>query len=109
MIQVEKKRLSRNASNDIHAPIGFVVYPENGVPQSCEEEELHVELTSFQPESSVIRLVDNNGRLLLQEDQDPDADADQVIFTIRNIGAGTYFFEVSDGFYYQVKEVRIPD
>ena len=101
MVSVEKRQYP-----DSHSPrstVGFIVNPEKE-----ENDNLVVELNPFDPDESTIRVMDETGNVLLHEDQDME-DSGRVEFTVNNLNAGTYYFEVSDGFYYQVKEVRVPD
>ncbi|GAB4410128.1 MAG: hypothetical protein OHK0039_14300 [Bacteroidia bacterium] len=108
MISVEKRRLNRHHPGKYRPTVGFIVYPHTD-SEAGEEDVLRVELGSFQPEGSVIRLTDEWGQLLLRETYEGDDQSGRLVFTVRNLRAGKYFFEVDDGFYYQVKEIYIPD
>ncbi|MEL6849865.1 MAG: hypothetical protein AAFP92_15190 [Bacteroidota bacterium] len=67
-----------------------------------------VEMVSHEAQHSEIRMVDAKGSLILHEKSAFSEAIDRLEYTIRNLVAGTYFFEVYDGFFHQVKEVRIP-
>lgn len=103
MISIEKSVTSRSLSNEFRSPIGLVVYAQNE-----PNEELWLELNPFDFEASTIRLVDETGKLIIQEAHRFDPSSDRLIFTVKNLKAGTYFFEVNDGFFYQIKELHIP-
>lgn len=101
MVSVEKRQYPDSHSS--RSTVGFIVNPEKE-----ENDNLVVELNPFDPDESTIRVMDETGNVLLHEDQDME-DSGRVEFTVNNLDAGTYYFEVSDGFYYQVKEIRVPD
>lgn len=107
MISVEKQLHSRSYPGHNRSSIGFVLYPK-GTRKPGWEDELHIELSTVYPEASTVRMVDESGRLLIQEEHHFDTDPGRLVYTVRNLDAGTYFFEISDGFFYQVKELRIP-
>ncbi|MEM7370891.1 MAG: hypothetical protein AAF587_19910 [Bacteroidota bacterium] len=107
MISVEKQLHSRSFPGNTKSSIGFVVYPKETLDAGWEEE-MHIELSTVYPEASTVRMVDESGRLLIQEEHHFDTDPGRLVYTVRNLDAGTYFFEISDGFFYQVKELRIP-
>jgi len=69
---------------------------------SSQEKKYQICLSIHNKGRSKVRLSDAQGKLLMEE-QNPRASA----FIIRDLSAGTYYFEVNDGFYYQVKELRI--
>ncbi|MDX1906127.1 MAG: hypothetical protein SF053_03775 [Bacteroidia bacterium] len=102
MFTVEKKLHQRSPANEFRSPIGFVVTPASA------GEPVNVELTSIFPELSVIRVMDENGESLLQETVPFDARHTRLEYIMGNLSEGRYYFEVSDGFFYQIKEVRIP-
>ncbi|MDX2247300.1 MAG: hypothetical protein SF052_11010 [Bacteroidia bacterium] len=101
MVSVEKKLYPESHSIQPRSSVGFIVNPDGD-----SSERLRVELSPFDQDESVIRLMDETGNILLQEQQEP-AQHGRLEFTVSNLDSGTYFFEVSDGFFYQVKEVRI--
>lgn len=107
MISVEKHLHTRSYSGNSRSSIGFIVYPKD--TKSIEwGEELHVELSTVHPETSTVRMVDDTGNLLMQEEHRFDTSPGRLVYTVRNLEAGVYYFEISDGFYLQVKELRIP-
>ena len=103
MVSVRKTNQNRTRSGNGRSSIGFIVNPDNEAPEG-----VRVELVSHDPEESVIRMIDETGNLILQEDGGFGDESDRLEFTVNNLEAGTYFFEVNDGFFCQVKEVRIP-
>ncbi len=68
---------------------------------------MYLELTALPRRQAVVRLTDQQGHLLMQEQETLGHAPPQVIFRIDNLSAGIYYFEVTDGFYCQVKEVEI--
>lgn len=95
--------LSVEKINTLPGPpaIGFVLI-------SPAQEPLHVELQAFDPQHAEVILTDGEGNILFQETC-PLSDTDQrMTYAIRQMHPGTYYCEVSDGFYHQVKEVHVP-
>lgn len=87
---------------DFRPTIGFVLRPTH------TEEVYRVELSPFLLEDTIIRVLDSRGTLLLESDsKQPIGDA-SLEYTVQDVQAGIYYFEVSDGFFYQIKEVRVP-
>jgi uncharacterized protein YxjI len=101
-MQFRKRSLSLANQSDFRSTIGFVVCPPNG------HEALRIELYPFQISESVVRVTDSRGKTLMETDQSRSESLSCLEYTVEDIKAGIYFFEVSDGFYYQVKEVRVP-
>ncbi|MEO0470483.1 MAG: hypothetical protein AAF206_12735 [Bacteroidota bacterium] len=95
-----KKLHSRTRADDFRAPVGFVV-------TQADAEDLVVELNPVDSDETVIRVVDEEGTLLLQE-QEFNGESNRLEITMEDLDAGTYYFEVQDSFFHQVKEVRIP-
>lgn len=100
MISVEKNVPNRNSSRNYRTSIGFTVNPNAA-------DEVRVELVSNSPECSIIRMTNDKGQTILHDDQGIGEDKDRLEFTVKNLGPGTYFCEVNDGFFCQVKEFRI--
>ncbi|RMG57780.1 MAG: hypothetical protein D6722_24415 [Bacteroidetes bacterium] len=96
------KKQPATPSLSAQASVGFVVYS-----QSPQAETLRVELGPFQARAATIRLSQADGPLLLEEAYSPVRHPARLQITLRDLAAGTYFFELSDGFFHQVKEVRI--
>ena len=104
MVSVEKTSHRNKDSAHYHRPsVGFIVNPDEDHPEG-----VRIELISHDPQESTIRMLDEWGRTLMQESEGFGNEKNRLEFTVRNLEAGTYFFEMSDGFFYQVKEVRIP-
>lgn len=82
--------------------IGFVLRPTH------TEEVYRVELSPFQLEETIIRVLDSGGKLILESDSNQPMGQTSLEYTVQDVKAGIYYFEVSDGFYYQIKEVRVP-
>ncbi|MEZ4825012.1 MAG: T9SS type A sorting domain-containing protein [Bacteroidia bacterium] len=100
MVSVEKKHYPDSHSTQPRSTVGFIVNPDN------DDAHLRVELSPFAEDESIIRVMDETGNVLLQEQKEPEHTG-RLEYTVSNLNSGTYFFEVSDGFYYQVKEVRV--
>ena len=103
MISVRKTIQNHSRSGHSRSSVGFFVNPDQEDPEG-----VRIELVSHDPEESIIRMVDETGNLILQEDGGFGDESDRLEITIENVEAGTYFFEVNDGFFCQVKEIRIP-
>jgi hypothetical protein len=105
MVLVEKlqRSLSQGMAHDYRSSIGFVISPATG----CAQDEIYLELYAVEPRQAMVSLTDQTGNLLLREEQTFLPDQERLVYRIQNLAAGTYYFEVSDGFYYQVKEVQI--
>lgn len=99
---VKKQTLEDSQVNDYRSSITFVVYPA-AVEDSCE---LVVELTAANPTDSIIRVVDEKGNTLFEEAYYFSESGSQT-YTIRDLQPGTYFFEISDNFFHQVKEIHL--
>jgi hypothetical protein len=67
-----------------------------------------VELSPAQAGELTVRLMTSQGQTLLEEEQWLDPDQEQLIVTVYDLPVGTYFFEVTNGFFHQIKELRIP-
>ncbi|WNJ17717.1 hypothetical protein [Pontibacter sp. G13] len=102
MILVEKKSISPAFDQDTGS-IGFEIFPKKSVKRAYK-----LELSSYRPKDSVVRLLDASGKMLLNERPSAFNETHHFLYIVRNLDAGTYFVEISDGFYYQIKEVRIP-
>ncbi|MDW3647001.1 MAG: hypothetical protein R8P61_08060 [Bacteroidia bacterium] len=102
MISVEKRVPNRNSSRNYRTSIGFTVNPNADQPEG-----VRVELVSRAPEASIIRMTNDKGQTILHDDQGIGRENDRLEFTVKNLEPGTYFCEVNDGFFCQVKEVRI--
>ena len=87
---------------DFRPTIGFVLRPTH------TEEVYRVELSPFLLEETIIRVLDSCGKLLLESDSNQPIGESSLEYTVQDVKAGIYYFEVSDGFYYQIKEVRVP-
>ncbi|MEO0896484.1 MAG: hypothetical protein AAFY71_08815 [Bacteroidota bacterium] len=94
-----EKREYANISSINGQSVRFLVYPSQ---KTQSNQHYQVDLALFNGKSSRIILSDGNGRLLLE-----DVEAPQQTYVIKNLSAGTYFFEINDGFFYQIKELRI--
>jgi hypothetical protein len=99
MVQIEKRHSPPTAYGHGTSPVGFILEGK---------EEYRVELTPFRPEQTTVRLLDAGGSLLLEEEQPFGEEAKPVVYTVHNLEAGAYYCEITDGFYCQVKEVRLP-
>ncbi len=66
-----------------------------------------VELTTYNPSSSVLRLMDDHGAEIWHLDRLSDPAEFRLEVAVRNLHAGTYFVEIQDGFFHQVRTVRI--
>jgi hypothetical protein len=102
MISVEKQVYEEPQVNGFRSSIVFIVYPLN----PGDEQELHVELNSVTPTTSTVRVVDHDGDILFEEIH-YFQEHGTLIYTLRNLLEGTYYFEISDDFFHQVKEIRI--
>lgn len=87
----------------MHASVGFLVYPRE--QSQADPEALRVEMGPFHPGPTTIRLTDKWGHLLLEEAYEPAQS--RCLITVHDLEDGTYFFEVNDGFFHQIKEVHI--
>lgn len=87
---------------DFRPTIGFVLRPTH------TEEVYRVELSPFLLEDTTIRVLDSRGKLLLESDSNQPIGETSLEYTVQDVKAGIYYFEVSDGFFYQIKEVRVP-
>lgn len=96
-----ERRFSQHAQAEFRRTIEFLVHPQP------DREPLRVELSPFQFSDTVIRVTDAEGQLLLESENSTQS-LDCLEFLVENLEAGIYFFEVNDGFYYQVKEVHVP-
>ena len=103
MVSVEKTSHNENSSRNYRPSVGFIVNPDDQHPDGHR-----IELVTHDVEESIIRMIDETGNTILHEEEGFDEEQNRVEFTVKNLEAGTYFFEMSDGFFYQVKEVRIP-
>ena len=101
MASVEKKILARN-SNDVRSSVGFIVSSKDE-----EKEAVRVELSPFATDESEIRLSDQEGTVILHDHQEFDEAGNRLEIRVSDLDAGTYFFEVNDGFFHQVKEIHI--
>ncbi len=101
-MQFKKQNSSLKSFSAYPSNIEFVLQPHN------TREALRIELSPFQWKGSVIRVTDAQGVLLMESDQDETAASFAMEYTVEDMQAGIYYFEVNDGFYYQVKEVRVP-
>jgi hypothetical protein len=102
MVSIEKRETSGYGSA-IVGPIGFIVHPE--VP---DQEEVRVELSLVQAGNLTLRLIDSQGHRLMEQTEWLDPEQEQLIVTVHDLPVGTYFFEVTNGFFHQIKELRIP-
>ncbi|MEL6632903.1 MAG: T9SS type A sorting domain-containing protein [Bacteroidota bacterium] len=100
MISVEQQTLTTSFYSDFPSAVRFTVYPHQ---ESAHQGRLFIELLPYKLETSEITLSDSKGKLILQHQPQEGAN-----FIVRNLKAGTYFFEINDGFFHQVKELRIP-
>lgn len=85
-----------------HSPspmVKFLIVPSG---YSSKERCYQVNLALYKTTNCSIRLSDSGGALLMEE-----TELKNQTYIIRNLGVGTYFFEVTDGFYCQIKELRI--
>ncbi|MEO1448551.1 MAG: hypothetical protein AAFV07_03435 [Bacteroidota bacterium] len=80
--------------------IGFVLI-------SPAQEPLQVELQSFDPIHAAVRLTDSQGTILMEDSCEEEEPGRRMTFAVRHLEPGTYFCEVDDGFYHQVKEIHI--
>lgn len=105
MVLVEKLQRAPYPSlaHDYSSSIGFVIHPAGG----CAQEEMYLELSAVAPRQAQVRLTDAQGALLMQEEEHFAPGQERIIYRIQNLCAGTYYFEVTDGFYYQVKEIEV--
>lgn len=105
MLLVERLQRSPHQSfaSDYRTSIGFLLNSGS----SGSDEEMYLELTALPQRQAVVRLTDQQGHLLMQERETLGSEPPQLIFRIDNLSAGIYYFEVTDGFYCQVKEVEI--
>ncbi|MEM6347573.1 MAG: hypothetical protein AAF927_27040 [Bacteroidota bacterium] len=87
---------------DFRPTIGFVLRPTH------TEEVFRVELSPFQINETTIRVLDSCGQLILESDSQQEIGEASLEYTVQDVKAGIYYFEVNDGFYYQIKEVRVP-
>ena len=101
MASVEKKILARPSASDSRSSVGFIVNAGD------DKEDLRIELCPFDSEESVIRLSDNEGTVILHDHQEFDENGNRLEITVSDLDEGTYYFEVNDGFFHQVKEIRI--
>lgn len=101
MASVEKKILARPATPDSRSSVGFIVSSRN------DKEDLRIELSPFTSEESTIRLSDNEGTVILDDYQEFDESGNRLEITVSDLDEGTYYFEINDGFFHQVKEIRI--
>jgi hypothetical protein len=106
MLLVEKCQKSQrfSYSQDYRTSIGFFIYPEGGSRQN----EIYVELSTASARKATVRLVDDRGSVLMQEQERFEPDQSRLTYTIKHILPGTYFFEVTDGFFHQIKELQVP-
>lgn len=104
MLSVKKQQLAPTPPTLMHASVGFLVYPRQaGTPVP---DALRVELGPFHTGQTLVRLTDKQGRLYLEETYDSAATQARLLITVRDLEEGTYYFEVNDGFYHQIKEVH---
>lgn len=66
-----------------------------------------VELGAFRPGNLILRLVDSENTVVAQESDTAIATGQQIIYRVQNLSPGSYFIEVDDGFFIQVKEVKV--
>ena len=99
-MQFSKRNFSLSSRSNYRPIIGFVLQPSHG------REALRIELSPFQLSDSTIRVTDSHGHTLMESDQPAEDSQACLEYTIKDLKTGIYYFEVSDGFYYQVKEVR---
>ncbi|MCI4668414.1 MAG: T9SS type A sorting domain-containing protein [Bacteroidia bacterium] len=86
----------------VHSPnptVKFLIIPSSSSPK---EKCYQVNLAIYRKDSTQIRLTDSSGKMLLLEES-----LSNQTYVIRDLAKGTYFFEVNDGFYCQIKELRI--
>lgn len=74
-------------------------------PSGHEEES--VELTPYNPTSSTITITDANGQEVWTLDQLSDTNKFRLEVAVNNLNEGLYYVEVQDGFFHQVRMVRI--
>ncbi|MEL6593255.1 MAG: hypothetical protein AAFP02_08215 [Bacteroidota bacterium] len=91
----------RSFSQNFRPTIGFVLRPTDS------EEIYRVELAPFQMAQTIIRVLNSTGELILESQSIEELQA-SLEYTVQDVQAGIYYFEVNDGFYYQIKEVRVP-
>ena len=66
-----------------------------------------VELTAYNPAASTLRLMDDHGAELWHLDHLSDPSEFRLEVAVRNLNEGTYYVEIQDGFFHQVRMVRI--
>lgn len=105
MLLVEKcqQTQSFSYSTDYRTSIAFFIYPDG----SSQQSEIYVELSTASARKATVRLVDEEGNTLMLAHECFEPGQSRLSYTIRNIEPGTYFFEVTDGFFYQIKELQV--
>lgn len=73
----------------------------------CSKEEESVELTPYNPNSSRLRITNAIGDELWTLDRLSDPRKFRLEVDINNLNEGTYYVEIQDGFFHQVRMVRI--
>ncbi|MDP5170194.1 MAG: T9SS type A sorting domain-containing protein [Bacteroidia bacterium] len=66
-----------------------------------------VELTAYNPAGSTLRLTDSQGTEIWHYDRLNNSGEFRLDVNIRNLSAGIYYVEIHDGFFHQVRMVRI--
>ena len=104
IFMVSKQTIQDSHVNDFRSSITFVIYPS-----SIEDShELVVELSAAGLTDSVVRVLDSQRNILLEEFHFfPESGSHS--YTLRDLEPGTYIFEISDDFFHQVKEVHLAD
>jgi len=107
MLLVEKLQRSPHPcfAPDYRKSIGFLI----NTSADSDEEGMYLELAALARREAVVRLTDQKGKLLLQERENLNGAPRQLVYRINNLRAGVYYFEITDGFYYQVKEIEIKE
>ncbi|MDX2286375.1 MAG: T9SS type A sorting domain-containing protein [Bacteroidia bacterium] len=94
-----------SSTDTVRSTIGFTVHPSRG-SSAPECEEIRIELNLRDSEDLTIRVTDASGRLFHEQDPPLRGSCTEEI-EVSGLDEGTYYFEVTDGFYYQIKEVRL--
>ncbi len=66
-----------------------------------------MELTAYNPAGSILRLTDSHGTEIWHYDRFTNPGEFRLDVNISNLSAGIYYVEIHDGFFHQVRMVRI--
>ncbi|MEM9986878.1 MAG: hypothetical protein AAF804_17425, partial [Bacteroidota bacterium] len=90
-------------TQNFRTAIGFMLFSEG----SQAHQAVWLELGSSRGKHIHIKVVDSQGTVMFQERQRIKDLGPKLTFSLRNLASGTYYFEVNDGFYYQIKELVV--